>query len=104
MNKTGWRLSVFQGLSLGQELAEDRTLPHFSVFRKDQSQNRIRFEEDQRERCWKALLLRPEEDREPNEWDLVREHFEKSRSKKVLSIIQTRDTPTPTQEFNAIRQ
>jgi len=51
-------------------------------------------DEDQRERCWKALLLK-EDDKEPNEWDLVREHFEKSRSKKVLSIIQSKKGSPP---------
>ena len=35
-------------------------------------------------RCWKALLGF----HGANEWDVVREHFEKSRSMKVLSIIQ----------------
>ena len=39
------------------------------------------------DRCWKALLLTPEFGR-PNEWMAVREHFENSRSKKVLSILQ----------------
>lgn len=42
------------------------------------------------ERCWKALLLKPGIDHDVNEWELVRDHFEKSRSNKVLSIIQSK--------------
>lgn len=50
---------------------------------------------DLSERCWRSLLIKPSRPDEVSEWYLVREHFEKSRSKKVLSIIQSKSATSP---------
>jgi len=42
----------------------------------------------QSRRCWNALLLKPTSTNECNEWEIVRQHFLNSRSRKVLSILQ----------------
>ena len=44
----------------------------------------------QSERCWRALLLKDAdaEQAATNEWEIVLEHFQKSRSRRVLTIIQ----------------
>lgn len=77
------RLPVFeqlaQGLSFKPELSED--LPHILSSRVSPNPPK----DSNNDRCWKALLLDSEED---SEWIIVRTHFENSRSKKVLSIIQ----------------
>jgi len=92
VNKSGWRLPVFEKLAGGTPVAPDYTpLPH--ILDNSSTQNKADMStsstsSSQEERCWKALLLQPQSDKEINEWGLVREHFEKSRSKKVLSIIQ----------------
>jgi len=87
---------------LGQEIAADRSLPRLrplyqarNAYLKSRGIHHLGVAgnqgDDQKQRCWKALLLKPEEDdADVNEWDLVRGHFEKSRSKKVLSIIQSK--------------
>lgn len=91
INKSGIRLPIFQRLSHGDEVAVDRTLPHISrgYLESDKHESTVTESQaaTQEEHCWKALLL---SDIDRNEWEIVREHFEKSRSKKILSIIQSR--------------
>ena len=88
------RLSVFECLSQGKPICENRLLPHIIKDRAvlDKSSNKdsgiTTTYSSQQERCWMALLLHPTSPLEQNEWEIVREHFENSRSKKVLSIIQ----------------
>ena len=83
------RLSLLKKLAKGEEIAKDRSLPHIlgdSLYLADKTNtNDVN---DQRERCWKTLLLPPEDLGFQNEWELVQDHFNNSRSKKVLSIIQ----------------
>jgi hypothetical protein len=81
------RLRTFETLAQGLPLSEDCSLPHIK--------NRLLHEKQpagplrrQKERCWKAVLLRNQDTHEGNEWDTVREHFMRSRSTKVLTIIQ----------------
>jgi len=64
-------------------------LPHIhgdSLYKDKENEGDVT--DHQAERCWKALLMPPDQLGITNEWDLVREHFDKSRTKKVLSIIQ----------------
>jgi hypothetical protein len=87
------QLPVFELLSQGKALSENRILPHilrcpFRVGDKNVVSDSENHGVGQSERCWKALLLHTPQSQEPNEWEIVREHFENSRSKKVLSIIQ----------------
>ena len=83
------RLPIFSRLSCGEEIDEDRSLPHIhgdSFYKRKENDGQV--PNRQSERCWKALLLHPDQLGFANEWDLVHEHFDKSRTKKVLSIIQ----------------
>ena len=83
------RLAIFDTLSQGMEVALNRRLPHIhrdSPYGKENKASAL--SDDTSARCWKALLLPSEELCFANEWELVQEHFDKSRSKKVLSIIQ----------------
>jgi hypothetical protein len=89
------RLPVFDSLSQGMPLCENRRLPHILrdraiVDRNDRKNGNIVAStySTHQERCWKSLLLQATSAFEANEWEIVREHFENSRSKKVLSIIQ----------------
>ena len=88
------RLSVFESLGQGKPQCENRRLPHIlsdRALKNDNSKgnaNAASNYSQQQERCWKSLLLYADSSYEANEWEIVREHFENSRSKKVLSIIQ----------------
>ena len=97
INNSGRRLAVFQKLANGLPIDLDRTPPLIS---KSLPSAMLRSKptddyERQKERCWRALLLAELDHGEMNEWDHVREHFDKSRSKKVLSIIQQKTAPSP---------
>jgi hypothetical protein len=96
------RLSVFTRLGCGESINANRALPH--ITKRDHSnvqatnilkcrKNNVEAvaisTEGQSERCWKALLLKEEQEhRRCNEWTIVRDHFQNSRCKKVLSILQ----------------
>lgn len=91
------RLSVFENLRQGKPLSDNRSLPHITKDRAFQNDPNERSKvspgamssyTSQQQRCWKSLLLQSDSSYEVNEWEIVREHFENSRSKKVLSIIQ----------------
>ena len=58
-----------------------RTLPHIVKDSKPCPSG------ERSEQCWKSLLGQ-QDDEEANVWEIVRNHFEKTRSKKVLSILQ----------------
>ena len=88
------RLSVFDSLCQGIPLCENRRLPHIlndCPFQNDNPKGNASVPSTygmQQERCWKSLLLHTDSSYEANEWEIVRDHFENSRCKKVLSIIQ----------------
>jgi hypothetical protein len=88
------RLEPFLTLEQGDEIANDRTLPHIGNAdrAKGKGQNGGKQAEPlsrQSEICWKALLLKQDEMHQTkNEWDMVLEHFQNSRSKTILAIIQ----------------
>jgi hypothetical protein len=86
IQKLANRLPVFETLAQGKPIDQCRVRPHIIKHRAcgDKQANVSR----QQERCWKALLIKSGSSHERNEWDIVREHFENSRSKKVLSILQ----------------
>lgn len=84
--RTRRRLPIFARLGYGEPIATNRSLPHIINSRIDCSleTNLPRSSE----RCWRALLLKEEKHHSQNEWEVVRDHFQNSRCKKVLSIIQ----------------
>jgi hypothetical protein len=89
-------LSIFLSLRRGEHISQDRTLPHIinPAGSNCNPSFTTTFHRRQSERCWKALLLKKNQIFERvydcNEWDEVVDHFQNySRSKKVLSIIQT---------------
>jgi hypothetical protein len=83
------RLKVFKRLSESSSLPcdeEANALPHIT----DTNDG---FQETgthalQSRRCWRSLLLKPTSFNECSEWQIVQEHFQNSRSRKVLSILQ----------------
>jgi hypothetical protein len=83
LSKSAKRLSIFEALAQGQQIDQCRILPHIIKHCSTKSRRAIH---PQQERCWRALLH--SESFESNEWNIVREHFENSRSKKVLTILQ----------------
>lgn len=100
------RLAIFQDLANGKEIdTENRALPHIiehrattttpSSGKNSKSKTKVVDKPSSRhpERCWKALLLLPENyphgnNTNTNEWTIVRQHFSNSRSHKVLTILQ----------------
>lgn len=84
------RLRVFEHLGDGFPIDQDRSLPHITT-----KMARLSLQESsshrQSERCWKdLLLLQDEEEQACNEWNIVKERFQKAnaRVKKVLDIVQ----------------
>jgi len=75
-------ISILRQLSQGMSISPDRHLPH--IHRKYLPPRPAR--PASYDACWKALLLQSSTNN--NDWAIVHEHFSKSRSKKVLSIIQ----------------
>jgi hypothetical protein len=73
--------SIFRRLAQGISVDKDCTgIPHICAHRAFPLQIKCR---DQVQ-CWEALLLQNQND----VWKIVRDHFEKSRSRKVLSMVQ----------------
>ena len=86
---------VFQHLAEGREIASDRSLPLLldaTAYRKLTQIGSSITGSCESEKCWRALLLEPEREGGLNEWAIVRDHFENSRSNKVLSIIQSKSS------------
>lgn len=87
------RLAVFETLAGGAPIAHDRSLPHILKHRAFPyvlvtCKNATLDISRQQERCWKSLLLLPESKEEQSEWEIVRDHFVNSHTKKILNIIQ----------------
>ena len=85
------RLDPFLKLERGEEIASNRTLPHITkssgaLHNANKGGKKPAPLSLQSEICWKALLLKKEE--KMNEWDMVLDHFQNSRSKTILAIIQ----------------
>jgi hypothetical protein len=99
-NTSGHRLRVFQLLAAGLTLASDRSLP-LICDRHKYKDLRSRNTSGDKERCWRAILLKPETEGDSSEWDLVRDHFENSRSNRVLNIIQSK-SPGPVPGSNLL--
>lgn len=80
------RLRIFETLALGLPSSEDRAIPH--IKRSISQVQKQGSDVSSGERCWRALLLPNKLQHESNEWEIVRDHFMKSRSIKVLKILQ----------------
>lgn len=95
LNPSKRRLVVFQHLAEGREIAADRSLPLLldpNAYRTLKQNESVITGYCENEKCWRALLLEPEREGCLNEWTIVRDHFENSRSNKVLSIIQSKSS------------
>lgn len=79
------RLPILARLGHGEPISLDRSLPQITKGTKHSKTSSL---DRQSERCWRALLLRQDNKHHGNEWNIVEEHFQKSRSKKTLRIIQ----------------
>lgn len=82
------RLSIFIRLGFGEEICQNRSPPHIT---KCGTTPKNAVTNSQSERCWKSLLEKDsvrEKGEGGNEWSIVQEHFQNSRSTKVLGIIQ----------------
>lgn len=81
-------LAVFRKLRHDLPLSENRSLPHitkrYSWHKGPDGLN------DNAERCWKSLLLQSSPG-ERSEWEIVKQHFESSRSRKTLTILQGKE-------------
>jgi hypothetical protein len=89
------RLEPFLKLERGENLASDRTSPHITNSYMGETGTakkggaKLAPLSRQSEICWKALLLKQgARNQMQNEWDMVLEHFQNSRSKTILAIIQ----------------
>lgn len=84
------RLKVFKRLSESSSLpceAKSAMLPHITDTNDGFEVTGVHALQSRR--CWKSLLFKPSSGNEYNEWGIVRGHFENSRSRKVLSILQS---------------
>lgn len=76
------RFELFRRLACGISVDDSCTgIPHIIAHRAHPTEI---YGSDQ-EKCWKALLTRNNKD---DVWKIVRDHFENSRSRKVLSMVQ----------------
>jgi hypothetical protein len=84
------RLQTFKQLAEGKSLSWNLDLPHIvSSAHTKLSSSVEEAQLRQSECCWKSLLLNQNESHGSNdEWDIVLEHFQNARCKKVLTIIQ----------------
>ena len=100
------RLSIFCDLASGIEQDDNRSLPHIrtsslavggkssgtGVVENEAESPELRKLFYQQERCWKAMLLQPEDDiglhGGQDEWSIVRERFTNARNKKKMETIQ----------------
>ena len=81
------RLCVFKRLAEGSSFPGRKSLPH--ITESDDGFEVTGSHALQGRRCWKSLLLNPSSGNEYNEWDVVSGHFQNSRSRKVLTILQS---------------
>lgn len=79
------RLPIFAKLGYGEAISPNRSLPHITGTYTEAKPLSHR----QSERCWRALLLREKSKHQcQNEWEIVYDHFQRSRSQKTLAIVQ----------------